>query len=67
MGEAKIIPIIVRPADWQNTVLAEMQALPKDGLPVVDWPNADRAFLDVVKGIRTVAERIIGDRQRQVC
>jgi hypothetical protein len=30
-------------------------ALPKDGKPVVDWKNKDKAFVDVAKGIRKAA------------
>ena len=64
-SEVPLIPVIVRPADWRDTALGEMQALPRDGIAITEWPNRDRAFLDVVDGIRTVAERIIGERQRK--
>ena len=50
--EAHVIPIILRPADWQETPLGRLQALPKNGKPITSWKNQDEAFLDVVKGIR---------------
>jgi WD40 repeat protein len=51
-GTAKVIPIVLRPCDWNNTPLAALQALPKDGLPISRWHDKDEAFLDVVQGIR---------------
>ncbi len=53
-GEARVIPVILRPCDWQESPLGKLQALPKDGRPVTTWPNPDEAFLDVAKGIRLV-------------
>lgn len=32
--EMRVIPIILRPVDWQNEQLGKLQALPKDGKPV---------------------------------
>ena len=54
-GEARVIPIIVRPVYWQG-ILGHLQALPKDGLPVTDpdWHTLDRALYNVTEGIRTV-------------
>jgi TIR domain/WD domain, G-beta repeat len=58
-GEARVIPIILRPVYWQG-VLGKLQALPKDGLPITDpnWNNLDRAFYNVTEGIRKVVEQI---------
>ncbi len=55
-GKARVIPIIVRPCDWNSTPLGELQALPKDAKPVSEWPNVDTAWTDVARGIRTVVE-----------
>jgi hypothetical protein len=54
-GEARVVPIIVRPVYWQG-ILGHLQALPKDGLPVTDpdWHTLDRALYNVTEGIRTV-------------
>ncbi len=51
-GEAHIIPIILRPVDWENTPFNELQALPKGGKPVTKWDDRDEAFVDVVRGIK---------------
>ncbi len=51
-GEARVIPIIVRPVDWKKAPFGKLQALPTDGKPITIWPNIDEAFLNVVQGIR---------------
>lgn len=51
-GEAIVIPIILKPADWQSTGLEGLQALPKDGKAVSTWPDQDTAYLNVAQGLR---------------
>jgi hypothetical protein len=57
-GEARVIPIILRPVDWkQDPILSNLQALPTDGKPVTTWassPPYDAAFEDIAQGIRKV-------------
>ncbi len=55
-GDACVIPIILRPCDWQKASFGKVQALPKDAKPITLWPNRDEAFLDVAKGIRNAVE-----------
>lgn len=55
-GQARVIPIIIRPTDWKSAPFAKLQALPKDGKPISTWSNEDEALLDVAKGIRRVVE-----------
>ena len=58
-GEARVIPVILRPCDWHSAPFGKLLALPKDGKPIADWPSRDAAFLDVAKGIRRAAEGIL--------
>lgn len=51
-GEARVIPIIVRPVDWHEAPFAKLQALPRDGKPISTWARRDEAYKDVVTGIR---------------
>jgi hypothetical protein len=55
-GEARVIPIILRPVYWQEEFLGKLQALPTDGRPVMSpaWHNLDEAFFNVTEGIRKV-------------
>ena len=51
-GEAQVIPIILRPCDWRNSVLGPLKALPEDGKPITTWENRDTALLQVAQAIR---------------
>ena len=59
--EARVIPIILRPVYWQIPFLQKLQALPLDAKPIVSssWQYQDEAFLNVTKGIRTVAVKVM--------
>ena len=62
-GDALVIPIIVRPADWMSSPLANFQALPKDARPISTWSNKDEAWLNVITGIRKAAEVLLSKRE----
>jgi TIR domain len=51
-GEARVIPILVRPTDFDGAPFAELQMLPSEAKAISLWPDRDAAFLNVVKGIR---------------
>ena len=55
-GEACVIPIIVRPAVWNKTPFAKLQALPTDGKPISTWPDIDEALVNVAKGIEKAVD-----------
>ncbi len=55
-GKARVIPILLRPVDWQDALFAHLLALPIDARPITTWSNQDEAFLDVVSGIRRAIE-----------
>ncbi|MCY4514715.1 MAG: toll/interleukin-1 receptor domain-containing protein [Candidatus Tectomicrobia bacterium] len=56
LGDARVVPIIVEPCDWESTPLRNLKALPRDGKPVSDWTNENNAYLDVVRELRRVLE-----------
>jgi hypothetical protein len=58
LGKTTILPIILRPALWQETEIGTIQALPKDGRPISTFPDLDKAFIDVATGIKKVAEKL---------
>lgn len=51
-GEARIIPILLRPTDWKGAPFARLKMLPTDAKAVTRWPTHDDAFEDIMKGIR---------------
>jgi replicative DNA helicase len=57
-NEAKVIPVIVRPVDWNDAPFSMLQALPKDRKPVTLWTNQDEAWLDVEEGIKKAVEEL---------
>ena len=57
-GEARVIPIILRPCDWHTAPFGKLQALPTDTKPITEWSNRDRAFHDVTARIRNIVEEM---------
>ncbi|MFL5698174.1 MAG: FxSxx-COOH system tetratricopeptide repeat protein [Ktedonobacteraceae bacterium] len=57
-NEARVIPIMVRPVDWQNAPFEKLQALPSNGKPITQWRNRDAAFADVAQGIRAALKDV---------
>ncbi len=55
-GLSTVIPILLRPADWQGTPFSSLQSLPLNGKSVVQWPNRDAALLEIVEGIRKAVD-----------
>ncbi len=55
-NEARVIPILLRPVDWDKAPFAHLQALPTGAKPISTWRNRDAAFTDVAAGIRRVIE-----------
>jgi tetratricopeptide (TPR) repeat protein len=51
-GQARVLPIIVRTVYWKGAPFARLQVLPTDARAVTDWDNSDKAWTDVVIGIR---------------
>jgi hypothetical protein len=50
-GTARVIPVVLRACDWTVTPFGELQALPRDAMPITQWPDMDQASLDVARGI----------------
>ncbi len=53
-GEARVVPVILRPCDWQTADLARLKALPRGGKPITKWRNRDEGFVDIVRGLRRI-------------
>ena len=57
-GEARVIPVIVRDANWQIAPFAKLQALPKDVRAVTLWEDKDSAWRNVSEGIEQVVNEM---------
>jgi hypothetical protein len=66
MGEARVIPIILRPSDWKHASVPfnKLTAFPTGVEPVTNWSSQDNAFLNIADGIRKVAESLIKERKK---
>src|ERR1043165_2866290 len=56
--EAWVIPVILRPCDWKNTPLKDLQVFPKGGPPITTANNIDGALLNVVDGTRATIRKL---------
>src|SRR5215212_3893767 len=61
-GQARVIPIILRPVDWSEAPFARLQALPRNGRAISRWSNRDEAWMDVAKGIRAAVKQLRSER-----
>jgi hypothetical protein len=50
--QALVIPILLRPADWENTPFGALAPLPSNRSFVTVWRNQDSAFLNIAQGLR---------------
>jgi hypothetical protein len=58
-GDARVVPIVLRPADWNGAMFGKLQALPRNAKPVTLWNNRDSAWLDIARGIRAEVEALL--------
>jgi hypothetical protein len=63
-GEAYVIPVILRPCDWQARPFGNLQALPRDAVPVSRWPDRDEACLNVAQGVMAIVDMLTGHAPR---
>ena len=57
-GEAKVIPIVLRPCAWEETPFGRFQALPRDAQPISRWPDRDEACLDAARGVMRTVDQL---------
>ena len=59
IGEARVIPILLRDCLWEGLPFSRLQMLPSAAKPVKNWQhNRDAAWTDVAKGIQSVAHHL---------
>jgi TIR domain len=57
-GQAKVIPVLLRPVRFLETPFAKLQFAPQDGVPITHWTNRDEAFLSITRSIRMAVENL---------
>ncbi|NJN90297.1 MAG: GUN4 domain-containing protein [Leptolyngbyaceae cyanobacterium SL_5_14] len=64
LDKARVVPVILREADWENAPFSKLQAVPKNAQPVTTFPDQDAAFKFVTQQIRRVATELIERRRK---
>lgn len=64
-GKARVIPIILRSVYWQETPLGKLQALPRNNLPIKNWPDLDEVLAEVEQYIRVVVKELVTEEYIQ--
>ncbi len=59
-GEARVIPIILHPAFWENTPIGKLQVLPTGAKPITQWAKRHQALMNVARGIQLEIEKLVG-------
>lgn len=63
-GTARLIPVLLRPTDWNISLLGQYRPLPSNGIPISLWSDRDAACTDVVQGIRRIIEELISQETK---
>jgi TIR domain/Type I restriction modification DNA specificity domain len=61
-GDARVIPVLLRPVDWENAPFSKLQVLPTNSIPVNSWNKLDDAFVNVAREIRKVVQDLLIDQ-----
>lgn len=67
-GNAIIIPVILKHCDWKETPFSVLQALPDDGIAVVDksWGDREVALRNVAQGIKVRVKDLMETRAKEL-
>lgn len=63
-GEARVIPVILRPVYWQYEVFSKLQPLPTEGRAITKWSIRDEAYKDITEGIAEVIKELSVKEER---
>jgi tetratricopeptide (TPR) repeat protein len=61
-GEARVIPIIVRPVLWEDQPFSKLLILPSAKRPLTTWNNMDKAYVEIYQNIKSVVFELLTER-----
>lgn len=64
-GETVVIPVILRPCAWQQLPFGKLVASPLDGKPIIQFPNVDEGFVQVVESVSRVLDNLDNGSMQQ--
>jgi|GEM_PF-4346997 len=50
-GNATVVPVIIRPCEWQKAAPAKLMVLPKNSVAVKEWRDRDQAYKNITKDL----------------
>lgn len=53
---AEVIPILLRPCDWEHSLVKDLQILPRNEKAITSWASRDDAFQEVIRGIYQIID-----------
>jgi len=53
-----VIPVLLRPSDWEESSFGKLNPLPPDRRPIAAWSNKDEALYQVAIGLKSVVNRL---------
>ncbi len=57
--EAKVIPVLFRPTgNWKDAVFGDLQAIPRNSIPVTRWADKDDAFDEIAREIKDLINQL---------
>src|SRR5262249_856928 len=56
-GEARVVPVLLRPCDWESAPFGKLGVLPDGGVPISTARDQDAALTEVAKAIRSIVEQ----------
>lgn len=57
-GAATVIPVVLKPVDWEGAPFEGLQMLPTDAKPITKWRSRAEALTDVARGIRKIVKEL---------
>jgi hypothetical protein len=64
--ETLVVPVIVRPCDWQDAPFGRLQAVPTNAMPVTKWQDRDEAWTDVALHLKVTVKEVLQRIQAKI-
>ncbi|MDA1052311.1 MAG: GNAT family N-acetyltransferase [Planctomycetota bacterium] len=58
--EARVVPVIIRPVEWQRTELKKLNVLPQNSKPIDEWDSQDQYYRSVTRSLFEQLDSEIG-------
>jgi hypothetical protein len=65
-GESHVIPVLLRPVDWNQASFAHLECMPRNGKAVTKWANRDQAFGEIAQEVRAIINANLTSSARTV-